>query len=305
MKQILNAHLEIIEFPEHPIANTQNEAHSLAVTNEGLEIAADFIINHRFSHYHYCQALFNKSLDLPICEFKSFLDYQGEQLDRKLNWLVYFETFLEMNERLFFDLNECAKHAIILGITRREIESLDENYFQRIEQLINEYWSAKYDFRSIKRQLDHYTYFRDRFSYIKELEEDYDEKRAYLKQMANKPLERFIDTEIEASTIEAKSQMAHGRITLRPARYTEKVRTHLSLPQLAMLFRLLLENGKIDIPNKTIFFHWISEHFQSKKSDAISWRSFRKHFDYPTDSAIKATHNLLLDLLNDLGRLEG
>jgi len=66
-----------------------------------------------------------------------------------------------------------------------------------------------------------------------------------------------------------------------------KIKTKLTVPQLAYLFRALNDNKLIDVTNKTELFKFIAEAFQTKGSDDLSWNNIKNKFDTPEFKAVE------------------
>lgn len=75
-----------------------------------------------------------------------------------------------------------------------------------------------------------------------------------------------------------------------------KIKTALSVPQLAYLFRLLENNKLIIAPNKMDLFDIIADTFQTKGSDTISAASIKNKFDSPEHTAIEFWYSKFVDL---------
>jgi hypothetical protein len=67
----------------------------------------------------------------------------------------------------------------------------------------------------------------------------------------------------------------------------KKIKTHLTVDQLAFLFKALVENKLLSDDNKNDIINMVCENFEAKKQPHISVKSFNGKFYTPTEDAIK------------------
>jgi hypothetical protein len=67
---------------------------------------------------------------------------------------------------------------------------------------------------------------------------------------------------------------------------SRKIKTYLTVDQLAFLFRALVDNGHLSDENKNTIIAWACENFESKMKTEISKNSFDQKFYAPTDDAL-------------------
>src|ERR1041385_5519954 len=79
-----------------------------------------------------------------------------------------------------------------------------------------------------------------------------------------------------------------------PRASEEKIKSNLSVSQLAFLFRLLHDKGALSVKNQTDILKFISDNFQTPNAPEISTRSLRAK-NYSVDLATKESIKLLIN----------
>ncbi|MEI6766892.1 MAG: hypothetical protein WCM76_14780 [Bacteroidota bacterium] len=100
-----------------------------------------------------------------------------------------------------------------------------------------------------------------------------------------------------------ESFIAENQVSDKPNSISEtissannKIKVNLTVPELAFLFRVLYDNGLIEVKNKTDLFKSIAEVFQTKKTDTISSNSVKNNFDMPDFKAVDFWYDKLVHL---------
>jgi len=90
-------------------------------------------------------------------------------------------------------------------------------------------------------------------------------------------------------TTEKEFYQANLKLDLKELSFAgiDKIKTNLSVAQIALLFRTLHDNKLIEVKNKTDLFLTISKVFSSKKQDDISANTIKNHFDTPDYNAME------------------
>lgn len=77
----------------------------------------------------------------------------------------------------------------------------------------------------------------------------------------------------------------------------EKLKTTLSVAEIAYLFKALHSEGVFDSKHKTDIFKFIAENFSSKQQEDISVNSIKNHFDNPEFNAVDSWHEKFIHLV--------
>ncbi len=108
-------------------------------------------------------------------------------------------------------------------------------------------------------------------------------------------LSEYIDitlTQVEKLTKEVNNLKPVNQDTGVP----KKLKFNLSVGEIALLFRLLLENKTIEAPIKEEMFRQISDSYESSRAESISINSLRKKFHEPDSTTLKDVDLLLTNL---------
>lgn len=84
----------------------------------------------------------------------------------------------------------------------------------------------------------------------------------------------------------------------------KKLKFNLSVGEIALLFRLLLENKTIEAPIKEEMFRQISDSYESSRAESISINSLRKKFHEPDSTTLKDVDLLLINLRQVLKQIQ-
>ncbi len=283
--------VEVIEFTEHPVRQLNNTNELFEITHRGLGISPDFKIEHQFSHFHYCIALLDRLSNLSSLEIREFLDYQEQLLHQPLNWFHRLSLLVSVNEFVFEKLGRVEQLQMIRDGIRLKIESVHECNLTKIKRAVAEFLHTHYDRSYIKQHLDQLCSYREKMNFLSDLEVDYHKMKKRINLELDLPIEQYLSTEKEATKLEAATHFKASTASQE----IERIKTNLSIPQLALFFVLLYRAGLIEIKNKTVFFHSVATYFESKKSREVSWRSFRNHFDRPALTVISQVQAMLDD----------
>jgi predicted metal-dependent hydrolase len=70
----------------------------------------------------------------------------------------------------------------------------------------------------------------------------------------------------------------------------DKLKTNLTVPELAYLFNALYAEGIITSKHKSDIYKFIADNFSSKQQDDISVNSIKNHFENPDFNAVDSMH---------------
>jgi hypothetical protein len=76
-----------------------------------------------------------------------------------------------------------------------------------------------------------------------------------------------------------------------------KLKTNLTVREIAYLFRALYEEGIIESKHKTDIFNFIAESFSSKQKEDVSANSIKNAFDVPDFNAVDFWHEKFIHLM--------
>jgi hypothetical protein len=114
----------------------------------------------------------------------------------------------------------------------------------------------------------------------------------------NKLLENWLKEEIDylknISLIRGQSGLENNNLT------NKKVLAHLSVAELAYLFKILAETNLLAVPNHSQFFESLTQTYRTKNSDHISSNSIRAKFYKPEPGVRNAVKKHLIKLLNHI-----
>ncbi len=85
---------------------------------------------------------------------------------------------------------------------------------------------------------------------------------------------------------------------------TMKLNTKLSVSELSLLFRLLNEEGVLELKNNAELYRFISSSFSTKQSENISDKSIKNKFLSPDNTAVKNMDILLVNLRQQLKKIQ-
>jgi len=212
---------------------------------------------------------FNYPYKIDVITFKYFLRDDIEYLKKEI-----LENFLNINHE--------EKIAYINRI-KYEIESLQKNVWANYNDI--EKWFNKYEI-SEEEIFTHQNFSNELYrllsieppTFRETFEPDYNiDTEDVQKSFYNYYYGQSINTILDF--------ISEHEIKLNPSAQTnlskQKIKTNLSVPQLACLFRALLDNKIIDIPVKANLYRFISESFESKGTLEISTKKIKNLFEDP------------------------
>ena len=286
MSSFLGMHM--LEFPEHHIKNYETETvHDFDLSAKGLNCPPDFKIRGYFSFEHYCQAIFDKLLELSICVVDDFIEHQLQMKESPLVWLGCLQSLLRKNKPMLLDLDEEQKYKDIMLIVRDKCLQLSEKQTNELRVLIEEYRHMNYNINKVKREVEGIHCFEQKYTYLLEQKTHYLQNRPYFLGEESIPFDKLIDFEMEKARQEEQIRMARAMHEHIPKTADCRFQTDMSIPELTLLFRMLIDTGLLRLmANKTSFFKFIADHFETRNSKDISWRSVRNHYDRPYGKAV-------------------
>lgn len=164
-----------------------------------------------------------------------------------------------------------------------------------------------YKIEQIQIQLSDRETIKERLEYLSSYQKD-------LRQMEifpNRKLyadQRSIHDQI-SSWITEEFEFVHNKLISSQLRITdevkpdEKIQVHLSVPQLALFFRLLIETGIIENKKLATVIKTITKSFKTKHSEQISSESFRtKYYEIETKS-VETIKDALIKMINILSKM--
>lgn len=124
-----------------------------------------------------------------------------------------------------------------------------------------------------------------------------------LKESQQNSLSEYIDI-----TLKQVGKLIQEVNNLKPvnqdAVVPKKLKFNLSVGEIALLFRLLLENKTIEAPIKEEMFRQISDSYESSRAESISINSLRKKFHEPDSNTLKDVDLLLINLRQVLKQIQ-
>ncbi len=99
---------------------------------------------------------------------------------------------------------------------------------------------------------------------------------------------------VEQETVTSQPASSKGNLM--------KIRTSLTVPQLGLLFNLLVQSGQIIIPNRFVsaLIRWIINNFSSRNQPSITFQSMRNNFITPDLMALDYWETLLQKWLDHI-----
>ena len=82
-----------------------------------------------------------------------------------------------------------------------------------------------------------------------------------------------------------------------------KILSSLSVPELALYFKLMIDMKFIQVENLQDFFRHITRTYRTKNTENISFESIRSKFYQPENATIKAVKSKLIEALNQINLL--
>lgn len=107
-------------------------------------------------------------------------------------------------------------------------------------------------------------------------------------------------------TTEKEFYQANLKLDLKELSFAgiDKIKTNLTVTEIALLFRTLHDNKLIEVKNKTDLFQTISKVFSSKKQEDISANTIKNHFDAPDYKAIETWDIEFTNLRSTIRRIK-
>jgi len=119
----------------------------------------------------------------------------------------------------------------------------------------------------------------------------------YLELMpAKEQIENWIDEEV--NYLLSETNFSKPSTTLGEQVSEPKLSTSLSVPQLAFLIRILVEDKIITNTNQTEVLKFFATHFTTVKRETVSYIHLRSQYYKPISSSIEAIKSMLFKLLN-------
>jgi len=195
--------IQTVQFQEHPVIDiSQTEPHVYDISAAGLETPSSFLEKGAFLIDIYCQSLIHKIQILAKNDIAEFIDYQCSLVKNPLIWLDHLESLLELNYSLFESIcNKSRMHKlyVIVQLKRNELKPrrkpLKSQLYDLEEVASNE--MVKFDFRTVKFDLNNLTTYEDRKAYLIELKAEFLESDQYILMNNGKSLDNLIDIEME------------------------------------------------------------------------------------------------------------
>jgi hypothetical protein len=195
--------IQTVQFQEHPVMDfTQSEPADFDITAKCTEILPNFVSNGFFIMEAYCMILVCKIQNLKKDEIADFIDYQCALVKNPLTWLDHLETLIELNYKYFE--TDCQqswiqKLYVIMQFKRQELKPrrkpLKDNLIDANEITSNE--MVKFDFRTVKFDLNKMDSFEEKKAYLIELRAEFLESEQYFRMNNGKSLDGLIDIEME------------------------------------------------------------------------------------------------------------
>lgn len=194
---------QTVQFLEHPITDmSQYEPHVFDVSTKGFDFPPSFTSKGDFLMEIYCQLLTRKIQNISKNDISDLIDYQCSLLKSPLVWLDQLETLLELNFSIFE--NNCHKSRIhklyiIIQFKRQELKSKLKSLKNKISEMdeVASTEMVKFDFRTVKYDLNNLTSYEEKKAYLIELEADYLQSEPYMSWNNNKPFNKLIEIEMD------------------------------------------------------------------------------------------------------------
>ena len=116
-------------------------------------------------------------------------------------------------------------------------------------------------------------------------------------------LEKWITEEIGYLKKSAKTSLKDQELSKATDMINPKILSSLSVPELALYFKLMIDMKFIQVENLQDFFRHITRTYRTKNTENISFESIRSKFYQPENATIKAVKSKLIEALNQINLL--
>ena len=116
-------------------------------------------------------------------------------------------------------------------------------------------------------------------------------------------LEKWITVEIGYLKKSAKTSLKDQELSKATDMMNPKILSSLSVPELALYFKLMIDMKFIQVENLQDFFRHITRTYRTKNTENISFESIRSKFYQPENATIKAVKSKLIEALNQINLL--
>lgn len=282
--------LHVVHFEEQTFESlSDGQLNSYSLVEDYQEIEKAYDQDDAFSQLPYCVSILDKITSLSTTEFGAFLDHQMQLLNHPKIWLDQLALLLDLN------LSHVNQWGIEEGLSfyQSVIQEKKAHLNLEIRTLLNEtvykWYQTTYSIDRLKEQLKHLDTLQEKHVFLLEKKFEYLQNKPPFIIEKVVPFDKQLDLEIERIKQLKKVRKKETSKPLPvPSSPIDKFRTDLSVPELAYLFKILTEEGLLQVGNKTDLFKQIATHFASKQSQAISWKSLKNNFDVPPLRAIES-----------------
>lgn len=263
--------------------------------------------DHQLPITHYCAGV-------SCSEFKGIL-VQLQQLntrpdiDKALLHLAVqpLRDFTELNARISYKdlvyLKELARQ--LLSLIDTDV-TVDINWEIIMVLLFLDFNDPRFSLhvsRRLNNQIGQLPTTNDKLDYLHwyiHAIENLKSKPGYTLISSLPPLREQIIAPIKASYqyLHARAHMTNGVPIGQKRQNDIKIKTALSVTELAVFIKLFIKNGLIINGSQIEVIRFIAEHYTSKKTEEISEESLRSKFHGPDPAAVDAVKEILIEFVN-------
>ena len=313
MKPNIEVNVEKLDFLEHPFADFTHPGATVAdITAEHLRCQPDFTVGGIFSMQHYCAALVIKAIELPQAYWRHMIERQRGKLENPFRWLQQYGLLIQLNKPLFAALGRSTEALFAFQCIAEAQQAIWDECTDGLVRDLYELHQDRFNIQWLRDQANQFQTLPEKIAFLLEAKTIFLQCKPPYPLSVPVPFDVQIDLEIERlrqlEVLLAKCDMTPLDRTDEVASGDDanKLEINLSVADLAYFFRALFDIGLLPPKKKTVICKFIAQHFRTKGSVAISWRSMKNLFDSPVPKAMDSCHELFTKLVqkahNDRGK---